>query len=531
MKRFLAIIISIILVLNILPVSALENDTSFADYKEALYYTIYNMEEEVILKNYNVTLDEVEDYLGFLVNQRPEIGYSVGIAGGNYVGQGPYINKLKFSYPTSKEEVAMKRAYIDEYLAPVLAKIKANWNDTQKALYIHDWLDANFMYDYRLYEESGKENHDIYGFLKDGMGVCQSYAYTFMYMARKVGLESYMAISPAKDTDGDGSIDIAGHGWNVVKVDGNWYHLDATNDDPILGVQYHYDYVGEVSHEKFLLSDEQIVTDVMHLGFYIPFVDETIVCNEYIGNDLWRNSVSSVLNVGEYWYYLDPKGINGGLLRTKDFKTAERVMEIGFYYEGLDTYCWPINEDETSGYPRYYTGLFELNEHLFFSDSKNIYVYDTHHDVAHPLPIERAEGNFYYGINLKNKTLTYITSRTNIAENVVQGSYTLGAHFLVTEWEVLKEPTETQEGLKAKRCYYCGEVVESQTIPPLSQIKRGDINGDTIVDTIDLAALKLYLAGAGAEVGAGAYVDDDYDINTLDLAKLKLYLAGALSEL
>lgn len=54
---------------------------------------------------------------------------------------------------------------------------------------------------------------------------------------------------------------------------------------------------------------------------------------------------------------------------------------------------------------------------------------------------------------------------------------------------------------------------------------RGDANGDGIINTIDLAALKLYLAGASAEIGALADYNGDSVIDTIDLASLKLYLA------
>lgn len=530
MKKIAALILAVVLIFSIASVSASAEMQSFPTYKEAIYYAIYNMEDEVNLREYNVTEDEVYEYIYYLVNQQPEINYLQGIRGGHYVGSGPQIADLTFEYEISKNEMLSQRKFIDDTLNPVLAKVDANWSDTEKALYVHDWLVSNFMYDYRLFETPGTENHDIYGFLKDGIGVCQSYAYTYMYMMRKLGLESYMAINDT-DVDNDGEADISGHGWNVVKIDGNWYHVDATYDDPILGESFHYDYVGEVSHDKFLLSDEQIAANDInkeYFGFFVPFVDEQIVCNEYMGDDLWRSAVSSVVPVGEYWYYLDPVGENGGLLRTKDFKTTERVTEVGKFSVVDDIYYW--EKDGGGGYRGYYTGLFEYNEHLFFSDSRNIYVYDTHHNEVKPLPIEREEGNYYFGLNMKGKTITYITSRTNISENVIQGSYTLSGHFLVTDWEVLRYPTETEDGLRVKRCYFCGETVESQTIPSLSQGVIGDTDGNGKVDTSDLAKMKLYLAGANKEISVLADVDSSDKVDTSDLAKMKLFLAGAINE-
>ncbi len=55
---------------------------------------------------------------------------------------------------------------------------------------------------------------------------------------------------------------------------------------------------------------------------------------------------------------------------------------------------------------------------------------------------------------------------------------------------------------------------------------RGDVNGDGKVDTSDLAALKLYLAGAEETTNEGADIDQNGKIDTGDLAGLKLHLAG-----
>ncbi len=518
LKKIIAFALSIVLLLGVLPLSASATKKTYENYKECIYDALYNMKETVDLSEYNIDFAEVESYLSFIIAQHPEIYYFTSVS------FDPQNDLLQFSYSMEKEQMLTERNFIEEQTAPIINRIEADWTDTEKALFIHDWLVANFMYDYRLYEYEGKENHDIYGFLRDGIGVCQSYAYTFMYMARKVGLESYFVISPEKDTDGDEVLDVAGHGWNVVNIDGNWYHVDATYDDPILGHSFKYDFVGEVSHSKFLLSDEQIKTDLNHYDFFIPGIEEKIVCEEYSGADLWRNATSAVQEINGYWYYLDPNGKNGGLMKTKDFITAERVAELGYYHEPWDRYTWLVGNHIHYGY---FTGLFEYNEHLFFSDSTTIYVYDSHHDEINHLPIELPEGNYYFGLNMNGKTITYITSRTSIEENVVQGSYTLSGHFLVTDWETVKEATEREDGLKVKRCYYCGEIVESQTIPALNQIKRGDVDGNGKVNASDLAYLKLFLAGNGTNLGDAADYNGDGAINATDLAFLKLHLAGA----
>ncbi len=55
---------------------------------------------------------------------------------------------------------------------------------------------------------------------------------------------------------------------------------------------------------------------------------------------------------------------------------------------------------------------------------------------------------------------------------------------------------------------------------------NGDVDGDGTVNTSDLAALKLYLAGEMDGIGKGADMDNNANVDTGDLAALKLKLSG-----
>ena len=48
------------------------------------------------------------------------------------------------------------------------------------------------------------------------------------------------------------SSELMNHGWNIIKINGEYYHVDVTWDDPVL------DNFGMVNHDYFLLSDNKI---------------------------------------------------------------------------------------------------------------------------------------------------------------------------------------------------------------------------------------------------------------------------------
>ena len=72
----------------------------------------------------------------------------------------------------------------------------------------------------------------IYDAFVLGKGICDSYALSFLYLAREAGLEAYYVLSPPDKNDEN-------HAWNIVKIDGVYYQLDLTWAD---GDTDSYDY-------------------------------------------------------------------------------------------------------------------------------------------------------------------------------------------------------------------------------------------------------------------------------------------------
>ena len=60
--------------------------------------------------------------------------------------------------------------------------------------------------------------------LKEHKGVCQGYALLALKMLRELGIETLYVV---------GEVNTGPHAWNLVKVDGEWYHLDTTWNDPV----------------------------------------------------------------------------------------------------------------------------------------------------------------------------------------------------------------------------------------------------------------------------------------------------------
>ncbi|MCI9038570.1 MAG: hypothetical protein HFJ29_01605 [Clostridia bacterium] len=95
-----------------------------------------------------------------------------------------------------------------------------NGTDTQKLLQIYNWLIDNVKYDYTHNLPNARS---AYGALINGIAVCSGFAYAYKYIADLAGLEVLYVTGTYQLNDATGY-----HAWNMAKVDGKWYFIDAT---------------------------------------------------------------------------------------------------------------------------------------------------------------------------------------------------------------------------------------------------------------------------------------------------------------
>lgn len=103
---------------------------------------------------------------------------------------------------------------------------KANGNNYDKILYIHDWILENTKYD-----NDGKDNNsNIYGCIINGEAICEGYARAYKYLLDELDIPCVLASGTAVDENGK----TERHAWNYVYINNNWYAVDTTWDDPII---------------------------------------------------------------------------------------------------------------------------------------------------------------------------------------------------------------------------------------------------------------------------------------------------------
>lgn len=135
-------------------------------------------------------------------------------------------------------------------------EITPTMSDYEKIKAAHDFICKKVTYAYP-HEFSGcKRLSSPYCPLIEGHGVCSDYAVAFGYLTARMGFETYYV-------HGYGSATLDDHAWNIIKLDGNYYHVDCTWDDPTWSSTTRYNYFLKSDNTLRSLRDYKWDTDVL----------------------------------------------------------------------------------------------------------------------------------------------------------------------------------------------------------------------------------------------------------------------------
>ncbi|MDO4260836.1 MAG: transglutaminase domain-containing protein [Eubacteriales bacterium] len=134
------------------------------------------------------------------------------------------------------------------------ALLSEDMSDYEKVKTIHDHLVVTVDYDYEGLA-SGSLPDSVYtaeGALIHHLAVCEGYARAFGWLCDQAGLENLLVFGTADDGTG-----VQSHAWNQVRVDGVWYNVDVTWDDPLVNGQVVTDG-SNLSYAYFLVPDSTL---------------------------------------------------------------------------------------------------------------------------------------------------------------------------------------------------------------------------------------------------------------------------------
>ncbi|KGM94274.1 transglutaminase, partial [Clostridium novyi A str. 4552] len=181
----------------------------------------------------------------------------VGTSGGTVI-DGKAKMTVQFNYRRDIEEVKRQKKATEEAVKRIVNEvIKPGMSDVEKELALHDYVVKHADYNMAglAKQPADLEDHSAYGVLVLGKGVCESYAKAMHLLLNEAGVKCKYATGYKRNPNGSKG---GGHAWNMVKLDNDWYNLDATWDDPVsdrVGRSDKEVVVSPVSHAYFNVTD------------------------------------------------------------------------------------------------------------------------------------------------------------------------------------------------------------------------------------------------------------------------------------
>lgn len=173
-----------------------------------------------------------------------------------YVESSGKVTEIIPQYKYTAEQTVQMRQDLENVTDNILSQLTDEMTQTDKVRYFHDYIIGHCEYDREVIGSTSEqieyimENSDYdnaYGVLVKGTGVCEGYARTFRYLCERTGIDCELI---------SGIADNVQHMWNMVNIDGSWYHIDLTWDDPI--VNNDPEDCNNIRYDYFNLNDEQI---------------------------------------------------------------------------------------------------------------------------------------------------------------------------------------------------------------------------------------------------------------------------------
>ena len=188
----------------------------------------------------------------------PEIFYAVSFRYRFYPDSpnAEVIPEYLFDKGKVKDHQKAMKSRVEKLVRPA-----AKMTEQEKELYIHDFICNHVHYD----KLKKPYSHDIIGPLGQGVGVCEGIAKTVKVLCDALGIWCIIAIS---DANPDKNIKYR-HAWNILRIDGNMYHMDATFDNTLSrGIQneaIRYDYFN-LDDSRFFRDHEPVMYPVVPCG-------------------------------------------------------------------------------------------------------------------------------------------------------------------------------------------------------------------------------------------------------------------------
>lgn len=259
-----------------------------------------------------------------------------------------------WKYYADSMEFATSAAYDNEAfnfaVAKAMSGISSSMTDLEKAVVLHDYIVLNTQYNKEVANGGTAPTRDVYntyGVFVNQDAVCNGYALAYQLLLNKAGIDNVFVTN-------------YNHAWNYVMLDGKYYNVDTTWDDPVPNEE------GAALHNEMFASDSSFFgkrghsTQSLRKTHNGSVTTATATDTRY-DTFYWENVRAPFCYYNGTWYYIYNDSIcSGNILGTS--RTVKYNSFGKWYVFGNKAY-----------YTMNLSGLFSYGGKLYFNKIDGVY--------------------------------------------------------------------------------------------------------------------------------------------------------------
>ncbi len=268
---------------------------------------------------------QIKKILYAIQNDNPDIFWISSIFSYRYYNNNTI---LKLNSIFSKEQQQKNLEKLNNKVTEIISKIPSNSTEYETELFLHDYIIDNCKYE--KISNNSQSNPKIftsYGCLVQGSAVCEGFSKSMQLLMNCAGIKCRI-VTGARESEP--------HMWNIVKINGNWYHLDVTWDGAGSIRRYSYfNVTDEVIKKDHTINEELSKTtkfsEDKRYNFKLPVCTETAEnyfeknavkiksLNSETDNLIVKNLITAASVKKEYLHLMIDKNSNFNLIKKQLF--------------------------------------------------------------------------------------------------------------------------------------------------------------------------------------------------------------------
>lgn len=354
-------------------------------YGEAIEYMLASMEareEEIYLDEYFVPVQDFAALYYTVVNQDAHLfdmtDYCI------YSSTDGYIFTFVPAYTMTNEEYENNKTLYNMYIEELLHLGDGAISDVEKVLHLHDFMASHYHYDSE--GTTGDEASTAFGLMHNKTGVCRAYCVVFEEILLRWGIPCYVTTSP----------DMM-HAWNMVELDGKWYHIDLTWDDATP------DFIGQTYHHFLLLDDATMQSSAHNKDIHYNWLANNKATDNTYVNYFWDDNRSPFRYIDGKWYHLE--------LDTTNFTTGLYLIDFTTHEKTpihVTKNIWLVWDTPNRYYDSTFGGIDTYDDWIIFNDALCLYAYHPQtKEVKTLLDVTGSDKGYIYGSYVDDHVLYY----------------------------------------------------------------------------------------------------------------------------